>query len=133
MKKVLGLVGTLLLLSAMVPAAVSADSRCNGGSGVTLYDNVGYGGASKTFCRALLPTGGPTVNRLSPYGWNDRASSYQVFNTTASQCYRFYEHEYFSGTTLTTCGNGNIYDLRQYYTGRWDGWNDTMSSFKALW
>lgn len=120
------------IFAGIFVAPISADSRCNGGYGVTLYTDINYHGTPITFCRAQLPTGGPHVPKLGPYGWNDRASSYQVFNAQSSQCIRFYEHENYLGTTITTCGADNIPDLRNFYPSRFDGWNDVMSSLQTL-
>jgi len=133
MKKIiLSAITAGFLLVGLFVTPASADSRCNGKLGITLYEDIRYGGSSITFCSALLPTGGPHLSKLSPWGWNDKTSSYQFFNATANDCIRLYEHENFRGATLTTCGSEFVSDLTVYYPGRSDGFNDTISSLRVL-
>jgi hypothetical protein len=119
---------------AASPAPASADSRCGGVMGIQLWENTFKGGKTIILCSAN------NYRDLSAYKvdpgcsllcatWNDRVSSYEVFNLSSLSKARFYYNKDFNkGTTgwyITTTGSGYVPDLRVYYNG---GFNDQMSS-----
>lgn len=127
MKRLAALLLSLMLL-ALVPSSatgyVGTDPRCNFYYGVTLYEHAGYDGAQITFCN----TGGPggstiAISNLSNYttglgfgaNWNDRASAYQVFNSTAGKVLRFYTNSGYSVLAMTQTGPGNVPNMHNGY------------------
>jgi hypothetical protein len=81
------LLGNWLLAFA---GAAFADSRCNGGRGLTVWQDGNQGGPSATWCAnsngvadiADLST--KTDNLFFGANWNDRISSWQTFNMTST-------------------------------------------------
>lgn len=129
------LLGLMLLIS--VPASVSADSRCSGKLGVTLYEHAGYGGAQITFCTVTVLGVGTVFAPVSYLGnyttglsagatWNDRPSAFQFFNTGGKKI-RFFDDSGYTGQYITATGNTNEKNIH-------DGLNfgDKMSSFKLV-
>lgn len=80
------LLGTLLIVGAQ---GVSADARCGGGKGITVWQDSNQNGPSATWCANSngvlnIPDLNLKTDNLS-FGanWNDRISSWQTFNMTS--------------------------------------------------
>lgn len=132
MKRLLLALALLAGLFVVAPTSVSASTPCGSAYGFTLYDGDVGNGASITFCGAYLPTGGPHVSSLGYYGWNDRVSSYCIWNAHSGSRFVAYEHDRYQGVTLTTTGGGCVYYLYRYWSGRFfDGFSNQMSSIWA--
>lgn len=83
--RVLAVVGALTLAFPFVSATpVAADTRCNGSAGTDVYEDINRGGRSARMCGAMNRSDyrGWNDNLFFFESWNDRVSSYQVFNYT---------------------------------------------------
>jgi hypothetical protein len=75
-------------LSAPVVQSVFADSRCSG-AGITVWQDSNISGPSATWCTSggtlYIPVLGDKSDNLGFFAnWNDRITSYQMFNQTSS-------------------------------------------------
>lgn len=118
-----------LLLASATPAAAT-DPRCSYGAGIQVWENSGLSGSTTVFC--LNSNGELFVPKLSEVtdglfwfaNWNDRISSFQVFNSSSSNEYCFWHNEDYGGTKWSGYGNRTV-----TYVG--DTHNDKFSSLKS--
>ena len=131
MRKVPGvLIGLLQAATMLTP--VNATSLCGGHSGVTLWEDIWYFGPKITFCTVdaqhLV-----SILDLTPYGWNDRVSSYEFFNSAGVRTFRIWSASRFGGVAITSTSDAAIHDVGDYWVGHpgfGDGFNDQASSLE---
>ena len=131
MKKILGILGSLVLLIGVTTSSVSASATCDGKFGVRLYDGKNYTGFGLLICSGGAV--GPNIPSLNaPYNFNDRAESIRFYNAANTQI-RFYEHVQYGGKYITTTNGGDLPDLSVYWPGAFfDGFANQISSLKRL-
>lgn len=127
-KKIAGIILAAILILPFT-AGTTLAATCNGHVGITVYENVNYGGASLTFCASSSSVGWSNLDR---YGWNDRISSYKVVNGSGKTT-RLYPDINYGGSPyyLTSTGTAYVPDVGIYWQSHWgDGFNDQASSIK---
>lgn len=119
-----------LLLALASPAAAADDPRCSYGAGIQVWENSGLSGSTTIFClnsnqQLFVPKLSDVTNGLFWFAnWNDRISSFQVFNSTTSMEYCFWFNDSYAGTKWSGYGNRTV-----PYVG--DTNNDKYSSLKS--
>lgn len=126
----------LLALSVIgvMPGAALADTRCSGSPGVEVFENINLGGRSALGCSvgwARTDFSNWATNLGWFETWNDRISSYQVFNFYGHRL-RFWTAANYSGSVITTTGTvpsgtETINNVDDYGT-----FNDRFSSGKIV-
>jgi hypothetical protein len=113
-------------LMTVAPGRAAADTRCSGGPGVQVYEDINFGGRSWIVCYYTFPIADFTSHTENLSGWdtwNDRISSYQTFNFSNRQVTFWWDQNY-GYYHLSTCDTDSVSDRRNW------GFNDVISSAK---
>jgi len=145
MKKFIALFAASALLFISV-ATASADAKCNGRPGVIFWQDVDFKGPSVTFCGGTPPAfafndgnlSNNTYNLNFGANWNDRISSYKLFNWPAGWAsFKLYEHGNYNsqeaGKIVETDPVGSwewVPNLSIFYGGT-GGFDNKASSFNV--
>jgi len=109
---------SLVLATMIAPVTAMADSRCNGGTGIQIWQDANLGGATTKFCAnsnsviAVSPLSNETGGLFFFANWDNRISSYQTFNNTSgwtclykNNNYNSQIHSVFKNDTVEYVGN----------------------------
>lgn len=113
---------------SVAPSVALADTRCSGNPGVEIHEDINQGGRSVLMCGYGWARSDfyQWRDNLWPWEtWDNRVSSYEVFNFTG-RTVTFWVNPSYAGAWLQTNGTSHEYvdDLRTYNR------NDVFSSGK---
>ncbi|MFN8628887.1 MAG: hypothetical protein U0838_00780 [Chloroflexota bacterium] len=117
---------SLVLTTMIGPASAMADSRCNGGKGIQIWQDGNLGGATTKFCAnsnsviAVTPLSNETGGLSFFANWDNRISSYQTFNNSSGWTCLYKNNNY--GTEISAAYKSDTIE----YVG--DAANDQASS-----